>query len=64
MQKAPTYEEEDWYTGETKVRCSDCHKVVFETEQEAIGAAEKISEREPMTHYLGSCGHWHVTRDK
>lgn len=59
---AHTYQEEHWYTGKMKTRCCQCKKVAYATEEIAQFRATQISERQPMQHYLGTCGWWHVTR--
>lgn len=59
---APTYIEPHWYTGIPKLRCGQCHKVVFSTEEHANAAILRISARVQMAAYRGRCGHWHLTR--
>jgi hypothetical protein len=62
MLRAPLYTEPHWYTGKPKVRCAGCDKVAYPDEETAQLRARQISEREPMRHYRGRCGHWHVAR--
>jgi hypothetical protein len=46
-------------------RCVKDDKVVFRTAADAAVAADKITQRgQPMKHYLGKCGHWHLARIK
>lgn len=57
---ASTYRAE----GDPRLRCMADTKVIYGTEEQAQAAASRISGRQPMRHYQGHCGHWHVSRDK
>ena len=63
--KATTYVPEHrsgWWGGpDVRLRCSMDDKVVFATEQDAQESNDRAND--PMTYYLGPCGHWHVTRE-
>lgn len=47
-----------------RLRCTQCDKVAYATEEQVESAAMKISERVEMEYYLGPCGWYHLTRKK
>lgn len=50
--------------GDGRLRCIEDGKVIYGTAAAASSAAKKISDREPMKGYTGTCGHHHVSRRK
>ncbi len=49
--------------GDARLRCELDAKVVFPTEAQAVSATRLITSTR-MYHYLGPCGHWHLTRQR
>ncbi len=47
--------------GDCRLRCELDAKVVFPTKAQAVAATQRITGTQ-MYHYLGACGHWHLTR--
>ncbi len=76
--QADTYVPVARFTGlgelDTRVRCSECSKVVMRDQVHAERLAAKVRVREMeqgkqrgnkrMQAYLGACGHWHVGHSK
>lgn len=54
-----------WWGGpDTRPRCSECGKVVFDQARAERSALKATERGTPMKAYRGKCGHWHTSRSR